>query len=195
MKLRMLATCGALAALLLTQSAWAGLREGNNAFRNGDYETAFKEWELLADQGEAEALNNLALLYSSGRGVEKDEHKALGLLLLAAEQSLSEAQYNLGILYGRIEGFERNQVKAVRWLLRAAEQGHTKAQLELTRRYEQGVGVERDYVQALRWAILASDTASGRTQDRAIRARDNLMAKLTPSQIAKSRQLVADARN
>ena len=52
----------------------------------------------LAEAGDAEAQNNLGLMYFNGRGVAQDEAEAVAWYRRAAEQGFANAQYNLGAL-------------------------------------------------------------------------------------------------
>ena len=52
-----------------------------------------------AEQGDAAAQFNLALMYDSGQGVTQDYKKALKWYRLAAEQGYLSAQYNLGWMH------------------------------------------------------------------------------------------------
>ena len=65
-----LATC-LLAIGLLAQPliSYAGFDEGVAASNKGDYQTAFKEWKPLADQGDAKAQSNLGVMYALGQGL------------------------------------------------------------------------------------------------------------------------------
>ena len=55
---------------------YASFTDGLNAAIEGDYKTALKEWQSLADQGNASAQYNLGVMYENGRGVLKDLSKA-----------------------------------------------------------------------------------------------------------------------
>ena len=51
---------------------WSGdFQKGMEAYRNGDYATAVKEWTPLANQGNVKAQYNLGLIYDMGKGVLK----------------------------------------------------------------------------------------------------------------------------
>ena len=52
-----------------------------------------------AEQGFAEAQNNLGWMYSQGKGLAKDEAEAVRWYRKAAEQGLARAQHNLGVMY------------------------------------------------------------------------------------------------
>ena len=58
----------------------------------------FEYWKKLSQTGDAEAQNNLALMYYGGNGTEKDEELALKYFQLAAEQGHADAQENFRLL-------------------------------------------------------------------------------------------------
>ena len=60
-----------------------------------DYETAYKLFLPLAEQGDASAQCGLGEMYYGGEGVPQDYAEAIKLWKLAAEQGDEEAQYNL----------------------------------------------------------------------------------------------------
>ena len=71
---RLLPSLGGLALLLWLSAVpgWAGFEEGLQAYKNGDYATAAREWLPLAQQGEARAQFLLGALYAQGYGVPQD---------------------------------------------------------------------------------------------------------------------------
>jgi len=56
--------------------ALAGVAAGDRAYANGDYQTAFREWEPAARHGDSDAQYGLALLYHYGLGVRQDYRRA-----------------------------------------------------------------------------------------------------------------------
>ena len=77
----------ALAIIAFAVPADAGpFEDGLAAYDRGDYATALKFWRPLAEQGDAEAQNNLGYMYNEGHGVPQDEAEALKWLRKAAEQ-------------------------------------------------------------------------------------------------------------
>ena len=52
-----------------------------------------------AEQGDADAQNNLGVMYTTGKGVTEDAAEAMRWFRLAAEQGHTSAQYNLGIMH------------------------------------------------------------------------------------------------
>ncbi len=65
-------------------------------------------WELLAKQGNANAQNNLGMLYVYGRGVEKNTEEAMKWLQKSADQGSASAKINLGVLYASGDGVNMN---------------------------------------------------------------------------------------
>jgi len=61
------------------------LEDGAIAYNQGDYETAFRLYAPLAEQGVAEAQFRLGLLYAEGRGVPQNINEAVKLLDEAAQ--------------------------------------------------------------------------------------------------------------
>ncbi len=66
-----------LLTLLVGTSAFsADYQKGAAAYESGDYATALRELEPLAEQGDARAQYNLGLMYHQGRGVPQDYVRA-----------------------------------------------------------------------------------------------------------------------
>lgn len=74
----------------------------------------------------------LGAMYLSGKGVEKDEAKALEQFRMAAENGMKEAQFVMGRLSeeGRL-GLPKDPDAALKWYQAAAKQGHAEAQAKL----------------------------------------------------------------
>jgi len=69
-------------------------------------------------------------MYRDGRGVDKDEVRAVNWYRLAAEQGYSDAQVNLGLMYEEGLGVLKDEMEAISWYCRAAEQGDSDGQME-----------------------------------------------------------------
>ena len=147
----------------------------------------------LAEQGEEWAQRNLGSMYENGYGVVQDYNEAVKWYRKAAEQEDAKAQYNLGQMYKVGSGVQRDYDEAVRWFRRAADQDDGAAQYNLAFMYETGRGVRKDLVYAYMWFDLAGRSAETPAhQVYAIQYRDGVASKMTPDQIAKAKQLVAD---
>ncbi len=117
---------------------------------------AFLLYTSAAAQGDAEANAGLANLYLTGRGVAKDEKKALELFSKAAdlgEASAIEwlAEAHLKGSYG-LGAEPRDNVRAQAAVKRAAEQGYLPAIDALSRAYRDGgLGLAPDAALAQQW--------------------------------------------
>ena len=75
------------------------IKKAHDAYNNKDFESAFKLYTQLSDEGNADAMASLGYMYQNAQGCDIDEEKALSLYERAAELKQPYALYNLGILY------------------------------------------------------------------------------------------------
>ena len=144
-----------------------------------------KWYSFAAEQGNADAHNNLGRMYSRGDGVEQNYETVVKCYSFAAEQGDVIAQNNLGVMYYYGEGVAQNYETAVKWFSLSAEQGYAEAQNNLGEMYYYGSGFEtEDYIQALMWLNIS---VSNGNKD-AIELRDIVSQKMSPEDIAKSQQ-------
>lgn len=113
-------------------TAWADtpeqqFQQGLESAKKGDYQTAFKLWLPLAEQGDADAQYNLGLMYKNGKGVKQDNAEAVKWYRKAAEQGDASGQFSLGIMYYKGEGVKGNPSKAEEWFRKACENGHQES--------------------------------------------------------------------
>ena len=76
-------------------SAHADQTEALNAMAHGDYQRAASLLQAMANNGDAEAQYNLALLYQQGNGVLPDKNLSNYWLAMAARQGLAQAYARL----------------------------------------------------------------------------------------------------
>ncbi len=159
----MIGKMGFAAALIvaLASPAWADLASGQAAYLRGDYATAWRELKPLADQGNAEAQYQIAVMYDHGQAVSRSYQTAEQWYKSAAEQGHSGAQFNLGFMYYNGTGDDGGAVAqsfsdAAQWLTRAAAIGIGEAQHLLSTMYLRGDGVTRDGERAARLAASAA---------------------------------------
>ena len=158
---------------------------GMDAYHRGDHETALRKFQSLAEQGDADAQNNLGVMYANGEGVAEDDRQAVYWYRKAAEQGFAAAQNNLGIMYANGEGVAEDDRQAVYWYRKAAEQGNARAQYNLGVMYANGEGVAEDYVRSYVWVNLAA--AQG--FEEAKQFRPLLRELMTSEQIAEAQQI------
>lgn len=110
-----------------------------------------------AEQGDAEMMANLGLLYWQGESVEANPEEGLKWFHKAAEAGNANAQMMLGQLYGEGNGVEKDQAKAAEWTRKAAEQGQPFAAEQLAEMYSVGLGVEKNAEESTRWMLRAAE--------------------------------------
>jgi uncharacterized protein len=89
-----------LVLFLLPSLAFGGqFEDGKAAYDHGDYQTALKLLQPLADHGNAEAQWRIGSLYQRGKGVKRDVMAAENWYSLAANQGNAEAEYRFGMMY------------------------------------------------------------------------------------------------
>ena len=135
----------------------AALKKGFAAYERGDYATALREWQPLAEQGHAAAQNSLGVMYYNGEGVPQDDKAAVQWFQRAVEQGNADAQFNLGNMYNQGRGVPQDYKAAAQWYRRAAEQGAAKAQYNLGVMYDEGKGVPQDDKVAVQWYRRAAE--------------------------------------
>ncbi|HJT90131.1 MAG TPA: metallophosphoesterase [Bryobacteraceae bacterium] len=134
----------------------ADFHAGLDAYHRGDYAGALREWQPLADQGDANTQFNVALLYARGLGVPKDPARAAEYYRKAAEQGVAAAQYNLGVMCANGDSIPRNLQEAANWFAKAADQGVPNAAANLGRLYNDFQGIKNP-AEAAKWYRKAAD--------------------------------------
>ncbi|MET1029188.1 MAG: tetratricopeptide repeat protein [Dongiaceae bacterium] len=164
---------------LSTGVAQADGNAGFQAFERGDYATALKEFQPLADQGLPAAQAALGQMYLQGLGVKQDYAAAAKWLEPAAKNGIAAAQAQLATLYILGMGVPKDEKQAAYWTKRAADHGVKRSQVDLAAMYYQGVGVPRDLQQSYFYAELAARQGD----EEAIGIRGVLQSGLTLDQI------------
>jgi len=157
-------------------------------YAENDYPKAFDLCELPAQQNNSKAQYAMGFLYEKGRAVEKDDTMALNWYQKAASNGLPKAQFVIGRRYYTGEGVTRDYIQAAAWQRQAANQNHVEAQYILAVMYELGQGVPQDFVLAYQWSLLAA--AQGHRG--AVTLRDELGAKLSPSQKSEGQRMARE---
>ena len=146
--------CASSTFLLLLSStvALADYEDGVEAAFSGDYDTAFKEFTIAAEEGLSLAQYNLGILYFTGQGVEQDFDEAFEWTKRAAEQGHLNAQFNLGSLYLDGQGTQVSVLEGIDWFTEAAKNGHANSAYTLAKMHQEGDFVDSDLVLAHAWA-------------------------------------------
>jgi TPR repeat protein len=107
-------------SLLWAPPATAGWDAGLAAYETADFSAAMREWQPLAEQGDARAQEMLGYMYDLGEGVPENDGVAAAWYLRAANQGSADARINLGLLYATGSGVPRDALRAYMWFELAA---------------------------------------------------------------------------
>jgi len=129
----------------------AELRVGNQYFAKQDYANAMIWYVKSADQGNAQAQENVGWFYEHGRGVKQDYAEAMAWYRKAASQADSKAEGSIGWFYQQGLGVSRDYAEAMSWYQKAAEHGNFAADTSIGWLYQNGLGVKQNYSEALTW--------------------------------------------
>lgn len=136
---------------LPTESAEERNRKALAAYGRGEYHLALQLWQPAAEAGDAQAMNNLGVLYDKGLGVEPDVGRALYWYAKSAEAGHPSGMCNFGRMLEQGRGIPQDVEEAARWFDLAARKGQPEAQYNLGMLYEQGHGVGKDDAAAAAW--------------------------------------------
>jgi TPR repeat protein len=157
--------CKTLGIGILFLSAWPASGDtaaGMEAFKNRDYQKAFREWKASADAGQAEAQFDLGVLYAQGSGVRRDLTEAARWYRKAADQGNAEAEFALGQMYSRGWGVPRDESDALRWFQMASDPDSNGPPTDWA--LIDGFGMEPDQKQAAYWYQMAADKGHAEAQ-------------------------------
>lgn len=123
------------------------------------------QMEQKANGGDAVSQYRLALAYSKGEGVTRDNKEAARWFRQAAEQGHAESQRILGNLYFAGRGVEKDDKAAFRWTNLAARQGNADAQVRLEYYYGYGHGVAKNRETAIMWLMIGKTNSSEQVRE------------------------------
>lgn len=88
----------------------AGLNEGLQAVRKGNYDLALNEFRPLAEKGDVNAQASLGVMYQYGQGMERNYLEANKWYRLASDHGHPVAMSNLAFMYAWGQGVTKNVV-------------------------------------------------------------------------------------
>lgn len=146
-------------AMLFTASSMAGVAEGIDFFKRGQFKEARAELEPDAEAGNIEAMSYVGELYLRGLGGPRNELKAREFILKAADVGKSpRAIYQLGLMHLNGNLVARDEAKGIDLVQKAAEASHPSAQFMLGLWLFRGInGFAKDLNAALAWFKVASN--------------------------------------
>lgn len=158
------------------------------AYKHYDYETARKEFTLVAKNGHKEAQYYLGEIYEGGVGVPADYERAFDWYEQAARQQHAQAQSRLATLYLTGRGVDQDDTDAFDWYLHSAENGYPLAQYEVGMMYSRGQGVPLNRIKAYKWLTIAA--SYGDPEAMAVRGR--VSGDMSPVDIAVATGMASD---
>ncbi|MGE4281218.1 MAG: trypsin-like peptidase domain-containing protein [Magnetospirillum sp.] len=147
----------ALALSIVAAPAWAGMDEGLAAYARKDWPAALREFQPLAQNGNAAAQARLGYMKLTGQGTAKDVAAGVSLLTQAADKGDALAQSTLASLYFKGIGVAKDQARALILFGRAADQEQPNALNNLGQMYFFGNGVAKNESKALDYLHKAAD--------------------------------------
>ncbi len=148
----------ALLAAFAAAPAAADIKAGVDAWSQGDYTGAVREWESPAGAGDPDAMFNLGQAYRLGRGVPADLALAEDLYARAAAAGHVQAADTYGLMLFQ----SGRQEAALPYVRDAARRGDPRSQYLLGIAHFNGDQVERDWTRA--YALLTLAAAAGLPQ-------------------------------
>ena len=135
-------------------------------YSNHGSDAAANYWlRKIAEQGLAEAQNNLGNCLYKGSSCTVDKVEAVKWFKKAAEQGHAEAQNHLAYCLDKGIGCAENKAEAFQWFRKAAEQGHAKAQYNLAYCLYEGSSCTVDKVEAVKWLKKAAEQGHAEAQN------------------------------
>ncbi len=100
---------------LSSVSAHAGFQEAVQAYYAGNYDLALKEYQTIAEQGDARGEFGIGFMHHYGHGVPRNQPEALKWFRKAANHGDVPARQYLAIMHHKGEGVEKDLVTAHMW--------------------------------------------------------------------------------
>ena len=113
-------------------------------------------------------------MFQNGRGLEKNNNKAMEWYRKASDQGFLASQVNLINMYHEGIGIPKEDLKAIEWFYDLAENKHIMAQYKLAEIYYLGTKTKQDYTQAYAWAGIVAARGFKPAQE----IRDNIEIQL-----------------
>lgn len=148
-----------LAACLLLPACSRSLDSGIDAYKEKQYEKAQEIFVKYAEDPVAQFY--LYKIFYNGRGVPKNEKRALAYLKQSAEKGYAEAQEELASMYQNGKGgLSKDMNEALRLYTEAAAKGRKSASLQIGRYYDSSDGGS-NWKEALQYYLQAAGSVRG----------------------------------
>lgn len=159
------------------------------AYVNGDFITALRIIEPLAEKGDLRAQYILGYMHENGHVTNQDFALAAKWYRLAAEQGDAISEISLGLLYEHGKGVAKDFAEAAKLYRSAADRGSARAHYRLGVMYRFGQGVPLDLVMA---HVHFNIAATGFTVLPAQVNRESVAREMTSGQLELARQIARE---
>ncbi len=147
--------------LLLTENPQLYYEYGDllmkTAWNNEDRIEALEWFQKSADNGNINAMYQIAIMYRDGNGPKRDNTKHLGWLKKAAENGHAQSQLMLGNMYRDGVKVESDESEAFKWYKMAAENNNPDAIYQIATIYRDGKGINKNKDESNKWLRLYSE--------------------------------------
>ena len=134
-------------------------------YSNHGSDAAANYWlRKIAEQGLAEAQNNLGNCLYEGSSCAVDKVEAVKWFKKAAEQGHAKAQNQLAYCLVKGIGCAENKAEAFQWYKKSAEQGYAKAQYNLAYCLVKGIGCAENKAEAFQWYKKSAEQGYAKAQ-------------------------------
>lgn len=123
---------------------------GNRAWGAKDYTQAAAWYKKAAEAGFGQGMENLAVLYRDGKGLEQNQQQAYHWFAKAAKLGSITAMNQAGLTAA-------SERTAFRWYKKAAGAGHAWGMFNLGGMYKDGRGTDQDWEKAYEWFVKAAE--------------------------------------
>ena len=110
-------------SVFLSQTTKADISLARQAYEYGDYQTAHREFSILATAGDGIASYYLAFMYYQGQGIEQNLEQAFQYFQQAALTGYPPAQDTLAYFYNHGLGTDKDSMRAYVWYSLASANG------------------------------------------------------------------------
>lgn len=132
------------------------LIEGSKSYNP---QAALATYQQYAAQGNAEAMNGLGLIYSSGIGVAVNETLSVEWFEKSRQNGYPKAYYNMALLYKEGVGVKKDLAISLDYFQKAAQGGYNRAYYEWGVMHKKGLGTEQN--EALAFSIFKEGADKG----------------------------------
>ena len=120
-------------------------------YNNENYEAAFKQFLILAENGDEDSMFNIGIIYTAGTCIEGDNLEALKWYNKAADLGDDEALYYAAQIYSDMKEYK----KSFEYFLESSLLNNSYSMYNVGYQYYYGHGVRRDYFKSYIWIKLA----------------------------------------